>query len=210
MFITISREYGAGGSVVARMVADTLRWRLVDNQVVEEVARRAGLTTDDVARREERGPSFIERLSRALASATPELLGAEAVQPPEAEESRLVKLTEQVVRDACADGHVVLVGRAAVALLASREDALHVRVVAEAEHRSLVIMDRLGIEKEEAVRRIKEVDANRARYHRIWYDRDWYDPRNYHLTVNTGLLGLDRSAELVVTAAAPLVRGGGE
>jgi cytidylate kinase len=35
MFITISREYGAGGSVVARLVADALRWRLVDNQVVE-------------------------------------------------------------------------------------------------------------------------------------------------------------------------------
>jgi cytidylate kinase len=206
MFITISREYGAGGSVVARLVADALRWRLVDNQVVEEVARRAGLTPDDVARREERGPSFVERLSRALATATPELLGAETVQPPEAEESRLVKLTEQVVRDACADGHVVLVGRAAVALLGSREDALHVRVVADPEHRILVIMERLGVAREEATRRIKEVDANRARYHRLWYDRDWYDPRNYHLAVNTGWLGLDRSAELVVTAAAPLVR----
>lgn len=208
MFITISREYGAGGSVVAQLVADALRWRLVDNQVVEEVARRAGLTPDDVARREERGPSFVERLSRALATATPELLGAEAVQPPEAEESRLVKLTEQVVRDACADGHVVLVGRAAVALLGSREDALHVRVVAEPDHRTLVIMERLGVSREEAQRRIKEVDANRARYHRLWYDRDWHDPRNYHLAVNTGWLGLDRSAELVVTAAAPLVTDG--
>jgi cytidylate kinase len=204
MFITVSREYGAGGSVVARLVADALRWKLVDNQVVEEVARRAGLTADDVARREERGPSFIERLARALSTATPELLGAESVQQPEEEESRLVKLTEQVVSDACADGHVVLVGRAAVALLGSREDALHVRVVADPEHRALVIMERLSVKHEEAQRRIKEVDANRARYHRLWYDRDWHDPRNYHLVINTGRLGLDRSAELVVTAAAPL------
>ena len=206
MFITISREYGAGGSVVAQLVADALRWRLVDNQVVEEVARRAGLTPDDVARREERGPSFVERLARALATATPELLGADTVQPPEAEESRLVKITEQVVRDACAAGHAVLVGRAAVALLGSREDALHVRVVAERDHRALVIMERLSVTREEALRRIKEVDANRARYHRLWYDRDWYEPRNYHLTLNTGWLGLERSSDLVRTAAAPLVR----
>ena len=206
MFITISREYGAGGSVVAQLAADLLRWRLVDNQVVEEVARRAGLTPDDVARREERGPSFVERLTRALATATPELLGAESVQPPEAEESRLVKLTEQVVRDACASGNVVLVGRAAVALLGSREDALHVRVVADPEHRTRVIMERIGVARDEAVRRIKEVDANRARYHRLWYERDWYEPRNYHLTLNTGWLGLERSAELVVAAAAPLLR----
>lgn len=207
MFITISREYGAGGSVVAQLAADMLRWRLVDNQVVEEVARRAGLTPDDVARREERGPSFVERLARALATATPELLGAESVQPPEAEESRLVKLTEQVVRDACAAGNVVLVGRAAVALLGSREDALHVRVVADPEHRARVIMERLAVTHDEAVRRIKEVDANRARYHRLWYDRDWYEPRNYHLTLNTGWLGLERSAELLVAAATPLLRG---
>lgn len=204
MFITVSREYGAGGSSVATLVAESLRWRLVDNQLVEEVARRAGLTPDDVARREERGPSFIERLARALASATPELLGAESVQPPEAEESRLVKVTEQVVSDACAAGHVVLVGRAAVALLGKREDALHVRMVADPEHRALVIKERLGVSLEEAVRRIKEVDANRGRYNRLWYDRDWNDPRNYHLVLNTGWLGLERSAELVVTAAAPL------
>jgi cytidylate kinase len=206
MFITISREYGAGGSVVARLVADALRWRLVDNQVVEEVARRAGLTPDDVARREERGPSFVERLARALSTATPELLGPTTVQPPEEEESRLVKLTEQVVRDACADGHVVLVGRAAVALLGSRDDALHVRVVADPEHRTRVIMDRLGVARDEAVKQIKAVDANRARYHRLWYDRDWHESRNYHLTLNTGWLGLERSAELVVRAAEPLVR----
>jgi cytidylate kinase len=99
---------------------------------------------------------------------------------------------------------VVLVGRAAVALLGSREDALHVRVVADPEHRTLVIMERLGVPREEAQRRIKEVDANRARYHRLWYDRDWHDPRNYHLVINTGRLGLDRSADLVVTAAGPL------
>jgi cytidylate kinase len=206
MFITISREFGAGGSSIARLVADALRWRLVDNQMVEEVARRAGLTVDDVARREERGPSFVERLARALASATPELLGAESAQPPEAEESRLVKLTEQVVTDACAEGHVVLVGRAAVALLGRREDALHVRLVADQEHRTLVVMERLGLGREEALRRVKEVDANRVRYHRLWYNRDWNEPHNYHLTLNTGWLGLDRSAELVVAAAAPLTK----
>ena len=70
MFLTISREYGAGGGAMARLVAERLRWRLVDNEVVEEVARLAGMTPDEVARREERGPSFIERLSRSLAMAS--------------------------------------------------------------------------------------------------------------------------------------------
>jgi cytidylate kinase len=207
MFITISREFGAGGSSVAQMVADRLRWRVVDNQVLEEVARRAGLSPDDVARREERGPSFIERLARALSAATPELLTNDQVDPPEADEARLVKVTEQVVNDACEEGPAVLVGRAAVALLSRREDALHVRLVAPVANRIRVIAERFGIGDEEAERRIKATDANRDRYHRQWYHRDWRDPVNYHLTCNTGRLGLERTADLIVALAEPPMAG---
>jgi cytidylate kinase len=203
MFITISREYGAGGGAVARLVAETLRWRLVDNQVIEEVARLAGMSPEEVARREERGPSFIERLSRALAMATPELIGPDPVEVPEAEEKRLVKLTEQVVADACQEGDAILVGRAAVAVLGRRVDALHVRVVAPVEYRAQIAADRHGVSLEEATKRLKAVDANRARYHKQWYERDWADARCYHLTLNTAWLGLERSAELVVAAVRP-------
>jgi cytidylate kinase len=74
MLITISRQYGAGGSEVAALVAGTLGWRVVDNELVERVAARAGLTTEDVAQREERVPTFIERLARTVVAATPELV----------------------------------------------------------------------------------------------------------------------------------------
>jgi cytidylate kinase len=206
MFITISREYGAGGSTVARLVAEQLRWRLVDNQMVDEVARRAGLSPSDVAEREERGPSFIERLARALAAATPELLDNENVELPEAEEARLVRVSEQVIADATREGNVVVVGRAAVALLSARVDALHVRLVGSIDYRANVVAERLGLDIDSAIKRLKEVDGNRARYHRQWYNRDWYDPRNYHLTLNTGWLGLERTCDVIVAAAAPLVQ----
>lgn len=204
MYVTISREYGAGGSTVARRVAETLGWRLVDNQLIEEVARRAGVSVDAVAGREERGPTFIERIARALAVATPELLGPETIAAPEAEEERLVKITEQVVADLCAEGDTVFVGRAAVAMLGDRADALHVRLVASPGHRAGVIATRLGIALDEAAQRVRDTDAQRTRYHQQWYHRDWADARNYHLTLNTELLGLDRSAAIVVAA----VRGG--
>ena len=45
MLVTISREYGAGGSSLARLVSERLGWQLVDNQLVDKVAARAGLTT---------------------------------------------------------------------------------------------------------------------------------------------------------------------
>src|SRR3989442_13494704 len=59
--ITVTRQYGSGGSDIARLVAERLGWELVDNQFVEAVARRAGVPPDEVAQREERAPGPLER-----------------------------------------------------------------------------------------------------------------------------------------------------
>lgn len=199
MLITISREYGACGSSVAQRVAVMLDWRLVDNQLVEEVAARAGMSPDEVSEKEERGPTFVERLARVLTVATPEVLGPTTAELPEHEETRLMRLTEQVVAEAAQD-HAVLVGRAAVAVVGQREGVLHVRLVASAAHRAGVVAKRLDVPLEEAQKRVRDVDAHRARYHRQYYNRDWADPHHYHLTINTELLGIEGSAGLIVAA----------
>ncbi len=199
MLITISREYGSGGSAVAARVATVLGWHLVDNQLVDEVARRAGLSPADVERREERGATFPERVARALAAATPEMTG-DLPLAPEAAEARLVHITEQVVAEAAAD-HAVLVGRAAAAVVDRVTDVLHVRLVGSVDYRAGIIAARNGVGGDEARRQIKDIDAHRARYHREYYRRDWSDPHLYHLVLNTGWLGVDRAAAIVVAAA---------
>jgi cytidylate kinase len=202
MLITISREYGAGGSTVARRVAERLGWRLVDNQLVEEIARRAGMTTAEAQERVERGPTFVERLVRALAASNPELLTPASVQPPGAEDARLKQITEDVVSES-AGNHAVLVGRAASAVIGRRDDALHIKLVGTIDYRRQVIAERLGVSLDDAERKIRDVDGHRAEYHRRWYQRDWTDARHYHLVINAGWVGLDRAAELIVG----LVRG---
>lgn len=200
MFITVSREFGAGGSSLARMVAEELGWRLIDDEFIAEVARRAGLPAEDVAQREERGISFLERLARTLVVATPELFGPAALEVPQIDEERLVTITGQVARDLCGEGHAVMVGRAAAAVLGDRSGAFNVRLVADPEWRARAVAARQGITVEEALDRVAEVDRNRASYHRQWYDRDWNDSHYYHLTLNTGLLGVEGAARLVVEA----------
>src|SRR5690606_14045172 len=102
VIITVSRQYAAGGSAVAKLVADALGWTLVDTVFVDAVAARAGLPREEVAEREERVPGFIERLAAALARSSPELVGLtepDAAIPPEL---RLVRITESVVSDLAA------------------------------------------------------------------------------------------------------------
>jgi cytidylate kinase len=206
MLITISRQYGAGGSEVARRLADALGWHVVDNELVEQVAARAGLKPEDVAEREERVPSFIERLARTLAAATPELLPAAQAggTGPSLEEEDLVRITETVVAEIAERGRVVLVGRAAPAVLASRTDALNVKVVAPKPYRIETAARRLGLPPPKAAEALEEADRMRARYNREYYHRDWNDPVNYHMVLNTEALGIDGTVEVVVARARRL------
>lgn len=203
MIITISRQYGAGGSEVARRVSAALGWRVVDNELVEEVASRAGLPVADVAEREERVPSFAERLARTLAAATPELFAARVPGGtiPKLQETDLVRITETVVAEVAAKGRVVLVGRAAPAVLARERDCLHVQLVATRSYRIQAAAERLNVDPEHAAGIVDETDSMRARYLRQYYRRDWYDPVNYHMVLNTGLLGFDGVTEVVVGEA---------
>ncbi len=214
MIITISREYGAGGSAVARRVAEALGWRVVDNELIDRVASRAGLPPEEVARREERAPGFVERLTRALARSAPESFPAPADSVPEPEEATLVRITEGVVAEIAAEGRVVMVGRAGPAVLRGAHAALHVKLVASVESRVRRVIEEGRVEgagtlrtAAEIEKETHEVDSNRARYLKQYYGLDWSDPTNYHMVLNTGLLGLDGAADLVVARARAMWPG---
>jgi cytidylate kinase len=210
MIITVSRQMGAGGSEVARRVADALGFRVVDNELIDRVAERAGLPPEEVADREERAPGFVERLVRALSRSAPELLSEPPDRLPEPEEKSLVQVTEKVVAEVAAEGRVVLVGRAAPAVLAGSHEALHVKIVAPLAFRIARTAEHDGVDTREAERRVKESDANRARYLAHHYQRDWSDPTNYHMVLNTDPLGLDGAVQIIVARANALWKGSGQ
>src|SRR2546428_13515612 len=114
--ITIPRQYASGGSDIARLVAVGLDWTVIDNEFVDQVAQRAGLSAAEVAQREERAPGLLERLARTLAVASPEMfISSAAVPRVEQDEVAIVQLTERVIAEAAAHGRVVLLGPGAAA-----------------------------------------------------------------------------------------------
>lgn len=203
MLITLSRQFGAGASAVARSVAKTLGWSVVDNEFIDAIARKSGLPVEQVAGREERVPSFGERLKRALVAA-PEVPLIPAAPNESLGEGDLVKATEAVVAEVAREGRAVFVGRAAVALLARDPSALHVRLVAPRAFRTRIVMDRLQLDEKAALKLLTDTDAQRARYHRDYYHRDWSDAVNYHMVLNTEALGFEGAAEMIVARARAL------
>jgi cytidylate kinase len=197
--ITITRQYASGGSDVARLVAGDLEWDVIDNEFVDEVARRAGLPPDAVAQRDERAPGLLERLARTLAAGSPELFIATASVPrAEPDEAALVRLTERVIAEAAAHGRIVLVGRGAQAVLAMRANALHVYVVASIPFRRKVAVERLGVDAANVDKVIHETDHQRDQYVKTHYGRDRQDLTQYDLVLNAERLGFDGAADVIV------------
>ncbi len=201
MLITVSRQYGAGEEVISEQVAEALGWTVVDSAFIARVAERAGLPPEEVARHEERIPSFMERLARVTAHSFPELFASTAEPIAEFEEEKLVKITRNLVKELANEGRMILVGRAATAVLAQKEDVLHVRLVAPREVRIRRVAEKLGLEPDEAARVLVETDQNWAKYHETYYSRDWADPTHYHMVLNTAWLTFDGAARLIVGVA---------
>lgn len=198
--VTITRQYASGGSEIARLVVEQLGWTLIDNEFVDQVARMAGLTTDEVARRDERAPGLLERLARTLAVASPEMFISTGGSPPpvEAGEELIVKLTERVIAEAAAEGRVVLVGRGAQAVLATRANALHVYVIASTPFRKKVAVERLGVDPATVDKVIDETDRHRDEYVKTHYGRDRQDLTQYDMALNAERLTFEGTAELIV------------
>src|SRR4051812_2853412 len=97
--VTITRQYGSGGSSVAQLAAAELGWTVIDNEFVDAVAQQAGLPRETVAAHDERAPSLMERLVRALGSGSPEVFvpAGESAEGPT--EQHIVKVTERVIAE---------------------------------------------------------------------------------------------------------------
>jgi len=199
--VTISRQYGSGGSEVAERVATALGWHLYDNAMVTEVARRLGLSIEEVSAREERVPSLPERIASAMALGVPEVMPTVADLATEPSEERIVEVTKRVIEEAVQAGPAVLVGRGAQCMLAARADALHVFCYAPPDALVSYAITNLGVAPGDARRTVDAKNHEREQYVKRYWKRNWRDPANYHLCVNTAWLGLDGAAEVIVQLA---------
>jgi CMP/dCMP kinase len=198
--LTVSRLYGSGGSEVAALAAKELGWSLLDNTVVDAVATRMGLSIAEVRDREERVPSLVERLTSAMAMGSQEWASPIAAAKRPTDE-QLIEVTRHILEEAIARGSVVVVGRGAQEMLAEREDALHVFCYAPRKALIARTMQREGVSAGEAGHLVDSTNKERDQWVRLHWERDRRAHENYDLSVNTDRLGIEGSAQLIVSAA---------
>jgi len=199
--ICISRSTGAEGEAVGRAVAQRLGFRYVDDEVIEEAAKRSGVDRTLVADAEQRKP-LVVRILAHIGEQSPETLallpatGTESL--PREEDLRM--LIVDVLRSLADAGSVVIVAHAASFALAKR-DVLRVLVTASTETRAERVANARTIDSRAAAKTVKRDDEERADYIKRFYKIDRELPTHFDLVINTDALTPEKAADVILAAA---------
>jgi cytidylate kinase len=181
--ITIEREYGCGAANIARSLADRLGWKLWDQEITSEIARRLKCKAELVEQREERLDSMFYRLVKAFMRGSFEpRVDTANLEPLDAE--HLAGFFEKVIVEIGDRGNCVIVGRGANWFLRDRDDAVHAFLYAPYEEKLRRTLAQ-GESESDAVQLLESVDRERAAFIRKYYGKVWPDRSLYHLMLNT-------------------------
>jgi cytidylate kinase len=181
--LTIEREYGSGAADIARELADRLGWKLWDQLLTDEIARRMECDRRHVEQQEERRDPPHYRLFKAFLRGSFEgSLNIPRMKMADAEGIR--KVSEQLVMAAASQGNAVIVGRGSAYYLRDRPDCFHVFVYAPFEER-VRRLQQDGKSKEEAMQLAETVDGDRKAFIKECFGIDWPARHFFHLMVNS-------------------------
>jgi cytidylate kinase len=181
--ITVEREYGAGGGVIARKLADHLGWKLWDAELTCEIARLAKVDQAAVERLDERcDPLFYRLMKVFMRGSMEQSVAVHGMGHFDADS--MVEFMQRVISGAASEGNSVIVGRGAPFLLRGRPDTFHVFVYAPFEEK-LRRLQAAGKSQAEAVEELASVDRQRVIFVRRYFDMEWPTRELYHLMINS-------------------------
>jgi cytidylate kinase len=184
--ITISREYGSEGEIIAERTAQLLGYHLVDKEFIAAVLNRYGLI--DFGEEYESLPGFWDRFNAARGS----------------HRALIVDMLNRVLRAVAQHGDVIILGRSGYAVLGGFADVLHVRLQAPYAVRVARVMAQWHMPAEEAQAVVTESDRVRESFVEDFYKVQWGAAQPFDLVINTGAIAPDLAVTWVVEAAKGL------
>jgi cytidylate kinase len=180
--LTLSRELGAGETEFAAALADRLKLHVYDRELLEQEAISLGVSETEMEKIDEQPAGIFKRFR------------------PDSIYQRYFKALEQIMHELAKNGEVILVGRGGNCFLRDDPQAFHVRLTAPISVRLRRVMEYRWVRENVARKLIAESDAQRRSFYDSYFGMDWTNPLEYHITVNSGRLGLT-AVELVSLAA---------
>lgn len=195
--ITIEREYASGGSLVGKLTGEALGIPVYGREILELAAREGGTTPDYIEHLEETATNSLLYSLAAMAKT------ARGQLPQLSQTDQLNLLEEKIIQRLAQQGPCIIVGRCAGWVLRERRDVLRVFIHADRRERLRRAAEEYGILEQEAPAVLHRFDHRRSHFYHANTGKAWREREGYHMVLDSGLLGVDLCAKLLVTAAQP-------
>lgn len=194
--ITIARQYGSGGREIGEKVALLLGYKYVDRELITLAAQKSGFHADVIN-------TFDEKATNSLLYTL--AMGSNSFGAPHASYSvdipindKLFIIQSDIIKELAEESSCVFVGRCADYVLAEHQKRVSIFLYGDEECRIKRVMARHeGVDEEEAKKLITKTDKRRANYYNFYTGKKWGKYDNYHLSLNTSVLGIEGTAKII-------------
>ena len=194
MVITVGRQYGSGGREIGTLLAERLGIAYYDDLLLKKAAEESGLCEELFHAFDERPKSFLYSIAIDPYAFSIGHMGSRSSL-----EQQVYLATYDTIQKLADAGPCVLIGRCADYALKDRTDVINLFITAPLENRIKRVAARNNISEDEAKDRIRKTDKSRASYYNFYSSKEWGDARSYDLCVDSSLLGVEGTVELLET-----------
>ena len=191
--ITIGRQFGSGGREIGRKIADLLGIPFYDKELIVAAAKKSGLSeTVFESADEQAANSLLYSLVMGAYASTKAIAG----MPPISMNETIFQIQSDVISEMAEKGSCVIVGRCADYILREK-NCLNLFIHDPMDKRIERIRTVCEAEKEKAEEIITKTDKKRANFYNYYTGQRWGEAKNYHLSIDSSVLGTDGSAKMV-------------
>ena len=185
LIITVGREFGSGGHIIAVKLAEHFGIQLLDSNILAEVAKKSNASEEYLKKYDESARNlFFSRPVNGFSNSPEEIIA---------------QMQFDYIKQKSDSGEsFVVIGRCADYILRENPALVRVFVLGDTEAKIKRTAEREGISEDKAKTRMEQADKRRKYFHNTHSENKWGDSRSYDITVNSSKLGLDSTAELLI------------
>lgn len=191
--ITLGRQFGSGGMKIGKILAEILGIGFYDKGLIAMAAKRSGLSEDLFEGIDEKHTnSLLYSLVMGMQHdrhmyRSGDILNSDAV----------FRIQSQVIEELADRESCVIVGRCSDYVLRDHPNVINIFIHAADDYKLERIMDMYKLKEKEAFDKIKTTNKKRANYYNFYSNRKWGDVSNYHISIDSSVLGTEGSAKLL-------------
>jgi cytidylate kinase len=195
--ITISRQFGAGGKTLGKMVAKELGYTFADQQIIQKIAETANVSPHWVESIEKEAGTRLTKVIDHVVS----MRWVDRVLKEERgyiDEEIYLDYLVVIISQVAEEGNAVIIGRGSQYILDDHPDAWHILLVDEVENRVKFMMENYDLSGKEAGKIVTKEDKRRMSFYGKLGKADFDNPGLYHLVLNMGRLNMEKALQLVL------------